>query len=171
MIQILIAGEVNIFWESHWRPRPANCLPVIWTKPNKKVLDFYIQKPTKDYYNLETSLLPGEDSHEAGQANLRGFHWTHHHHPTEYQKPTQVPIQISKLRINSQILKFSNSKMFFFFFFFKFKKLLKTKIYIYIRPDVESLIVPREGAEESLLERPLAPVMVVYELVVFEILW
>jgi hypothetical protein len=39
----------------------------------------------------------GEHANEAGEADLRRFHGAHHHHPTEYQKPTQVRPDVESL--------------------------------------------------------------------------
>ena len=42
-------------------------------------------------------------------------------------------------------------------------------VMFYVRPDVESLVMPREGTKEGISERPLASIMVVYELVILQI--
>ena len=39
-----------------------------------------------------------------------------------------------------------------------------------VRPNVESLVVPRESTEKSIFERPLTSIMVVYKLVILQIL-
>lgn len=91
----MIAGEVEIFCHWHWRPWPANCCSVIWDPHIQERLKFKTQKKEKngaENYDFDLgNFLPGEHANEAGQADLRRFHGAHHHHPTEYQKPTQVP--------------------------------------------------------------------------------
>ena len=42
---------------------------------------------------------------------------------------------------------------------------------LYVRPDVEGLVVPSEDAEDDVLQRPLAAVVVQYVLVVFHVVW